>query len=216
MMEEERKAKQAAAQRRYRERHPERSREQVRAWKEANPEKVREQGRRKAARLAARGPRKRATASPCVRCGSSERYPSGTCKPCTRAGLERWRAANPERARQLANARAQRSRERLPRDEAVRRNRQNNLRKALKTLGLTRDAYDAMLVAQDHLCALCKQSPNGRGKGGVLHIDHDHLTSRVRALLCGNCNTAVGLLDDDPALMRAAAAYIERHRDASG
>ncbi len=45
-----------------------------------------------------------------------------------------------------------------------------------------------------------------------LAIDHDHKTGQVRSLLCKKCNGVLGLVDDDPALLRAAADYIERHR----
>jgi hypothetical protein len=44
------------------------------------------------------------------------------------------------------------------------------------------------------------------------HLDHDHDHGFVRALLCQRCNFALGLLRDDPGLMRAAADYIEIHR----
>lgn len=40
-------------------------------------------------------------------------------------------------------------------------------------------------------------------------VDHDHVTSKVRALLCSNCNTALGLLKDSPTLMERSAEYIK-------
>jgi len=44
------------------------------------------------------------------------------------------------------------------------------------------------------------------------YIDHDHLSGEVRGLLCGACNMGIGQLKDDPALLRAAATYIEQNR----
>lgn len=46
-----------------------------------------------------------------------------------------------------------------------------------------------------------------------LAVDHDHETGRVRKLLCHNCNRALGLMKDDPELLRRAATYIEKHKE---
>jgi hypothetical protein len=69
--------------------------------------------------------------------------------------------------------------------------------------GLTVDQYQAMVKEQGGLCAIC---------GGAMKricIDHDHETGAVRGLLCHNCNVALGHLRDSPALLRAAADYVE-------
>lgn len=44
-----------------------------------------------------------------------------------------------------------------------------------------------------------------------LFIDHDHATSVVRGMLCFHCNTAIGLLMDDPAIATRAAEYLREH-----
>jgi hypothetical protein len=41
----------------------------------------------------------------------------------------------------------------------------------------------------------------------VLHVDHDHTTGEVRALLCSGCNSAMGMLKDDLYRMQALLAY---------
>lgn len=72
--------------------------------------------------------------------------------------------------------------------------------------GLTPEQHEAMAAAQEHLCAIC----GGRPRRG-LHVDHNHLTGKVRGLLCGNCNRALGLFHDRAAVARKAAAYLEYH-----
>ncbi len=79
---------------------------------------------------------------------------------------------------------------------------------------LTRDQYHAMLVAQAGLCAVCGQLPQGKGVAGRLCVDHDHRTGVVRALLCHQCNKAIGSLRDDPILLMKAAWYLDKHRNA--
>jgi hypothetical protein len=83
--------------------------------------------------------------------------------------------------------------------------RDNELR---RVYGITRDELAAMIAAQDGKCAICHGAPNGAGDR--LHIDHCHNTNKVRGLLCSRCNTAIGLLGDDPERAESAAAYLRR------
>jgi hypothetical protein len=71
--------------------------------------------------------------------------------------------------------------------------------------GITAQDADAMFKSQDGLCAICRAGP-------AAHVDHDHETGAVRALLCFNCNGGLGQFKDDPAVLRAAAGYVEEHR----
>jgi hypothetical protein len=63
-------------------------------------------------------------------------------------------------------------------------------------------------------CELCGQPPNGRGsKAKSAHIcfDHDHATGRPRGWLCDRCNKVLGMVKDNPELLRILAAYLEKH-----
>lgn len=77
--------------------------------------------------------------------------------------------------------------------------------------GITLDQYDAMHEAQGGLCAICGRAETMVIKGTLcmLAVDHDGATGRVRGLLCVNCNMAIGGLQHDPDLFRAAIAYLE-------
>jgi hypothetical protein len=70
--------------------------------------------------------------------------------------------------------------------------------------GITGEEADAMLAEQGGLCAICKVAP-------AAHVDHDHATGAVRALLCFNCNGGLGQFKDDPDVLRAAADYVRFH-----
>jgi len=77
-----------------------------------------------------------------------------------------------------------------------------------RTYGIGPERFAAMVEAQGNACAICrKDMGTGRGR----HVDHCHATGQVRALLCGQCNNALGNAKDDPALLRQMADYIERH-----
>lgn len=75
--------------------------------------------------------------------------------------------------------------------------------------GLSMDEYNAILAAQDGLCAICKGPPGARR----LAVDHDHETGEVRGLLCPNCNRGIGNFRDDPSLLRAAIEYLSARLD---
>ncbi|MGY1616458.1 endonuclease domain-containing protein [Geodermatophilus sp. SYSU D00691] len=76
--------------------------------------------------------------------------------------------------------------------------------------GLTPGQIAELRLAQHDRCAIC-------GAAQPEHLDHDHSTGLTRQLLCQRCNQGLGLLRDDPVTLRAAAHYVERHRDpASG
>lgn len=71
--------------------------------------------------------------------------------------------------------------------------------------GITAGEADYLLENQGGLCAIC-------GVADATHVDHDHATGAVRQLLCFNCNGGLGQCKDDPAVLRKAAEYVERHR----
>jgi hypothetical protein len=74
--------------------------------------------------------------------------------------------------------------------------------------GLTLLDYDEMVKTQDGRCRICGTTDSGIA-GEVWAVDHDHVTKRVRALLCSACNAGLGLFGDDPERLRAAADYLE-------
>ena len=79
--------------------------------------------------------------------------------------------------------------------------------------GLTREQYDLMVVAQAGCCAVCKMPPTIKHKGTVvaLCVDHDHLTGKIRGLLCRACNVALGYLRDSAAICSNAVEYLVKH-----
>jgi hypothetical protein len=76
--------------------------------------------------------------------------------------------------------------------------------------GMTAEEYRRRAAEQDGRCAICREEPED---GKRLHVDHNHETGAVRALLCRWCNYALGNAKDDPERLRAMAAYLERHEE---
>jgi hypothetical protein len=56
-------------------------------------------------------------------------------------------------------------------------------------------------------CVIC-------GDSGSLVVDHDHLTNKVRGMLCNHCNRGLGHFRDSPMLLEFAAQYLYASNDA--
>jgi hypothetical protein len=71
--------------------------------------------------------------------------------------------------------------------------------------GITPQEFDALMTSQGGGCAICRKPPRSRR----LHVDHEHVTGRIRGLLCFKCNASIGYMHDSPALLQAAISYLE-------
>jgi hypothetical protein len=71
---------------------------------------------------------------------------------------------------------------------------------------------EALWQEQGGLCAICVRPMLRRHRHNrAAHLDHDHVTKKVRAWLCGRCNTGIGLFGEDPALLDKARRYVVKH-----
>ncbi len=59
------------------------------------------------------------------------------------------------------------------------------------------------LFARQHNCEICGNTNN-------LSVDHDHKTSKIRGLLCRNCNSLIGFATDNEDILRDAIRYLMR------
>jgi hypothetical protein len=88
--------------------------------------------------------------------------------------------------------------------------------KLLKTYKITLQEYKVLLENQNQSCAICKTHDDymDRKKGikRSLAVDHDHLTGKVRGLLCHRCNTAIGLFNDTFTTVESALKYLRHHK----
>lgn len=71
---------------------------------------------------------------------------------------------------------------------------------------LSLEEYNKIIKRQNNLCAIC-----ARPQSAKLHVDHCHSTNKVRGLLCGNCNRALGLLKDNVDFLSKAITYLQHN-----
>ena len=75
--------------------------------------------------------------------------------------------------------------------------------------GVDGETFAAKLTEQGGRCAICFGILEGR----KACQDHNHETGKTRAILCSECNTALGMMRDRPDLLRRAAEYLEVWND---
>ena len=73
--------------------------------------------------------------------------------------------------------------------------------------GITGDDYLKMQAKQDNKCAICSLEPENIG----LAVDHNHVTGKVRGLLCYTCNTGLGAFKDNVNFLKNAISYLEEN-----
>ena len=86
--------------------------------------------------------------------------------------------------------------------EAARKNRSH----LKKRYGITSTNWDAMLVEQAGRCDCCNEPLHTK-----ICVDHNHETNVVRALVCQDCNVAIGWVEAKGHKLILAEVYIHHH-----
>lgn len=99
-----------------------------------------------------------------------------------------WRLRNPEKMRKLK--------------------RKAHLKLYFK---MTLGQYDKLFEKQNGCCAICGKPETRKIRGVVtrLAVDHNHKTGEARGLLCHNCNTKLGVLEEN-SFIEKAIKYLKR------
>lgn len=134
----------------------------------------------------------------CKLCKSNEYYSD---RERIRARQKEYEAKNKDRRKKISSKYQEKNRASI-----AKRKRERYLKDAY---GMTLEEYDSLLTKQGGVCAICRKICKSRNH---LSVDHCHETGANRGLLCIGCNTAIGLLREDPIIIDAALMYIVNHR----
>jgi hypothetical protein len=107
------------------------------------------------------------------------------CKDCSNANNSEWMKAKPKEERQKIY---------FERD-------------LQRKFGISTEVYNAVFLAQEGVCAICKQPNPNRNR---LAVDHNHATGEVRGLLCGPCNMLLHRIENDPDWANKAFSYLSK------
>ena len=132
--------------------------------------------------------------------------------------IKKWALRHPDKVAQYAEISRQRRNEysaKWKREHPEHYFKASRNRHLKANYGITLDDYNKIYEDQSGLCAICKRPEsrlfNQYGKCRHLAVDHNHDTKQVRGLLCGACNQAIGLFDEDILRMEAAIMYLKTH-----
>jgi hypothetical protein len=75
------------------------------------------------------------------------------------------------------------------------------------TYGIGLEEYNAVLTVQNHKCAGCGIEAT-KAPRNKLYVDHCHKTNKIRGLLCQHCNTALGMVKDNPETLLSLISYL--------
>lgn len=133
---------------------------------------------------------------------------TSACKPCIslskdpdkrKLSWKKWREANPDKrkASKAAWDKVNPGKRKL-----------NSYKARVKKYNLSIEQYENMLVQQNGCCAICN---NVLDKAEKTHIDHDHVTNKVRGILCHGCNTSLGGFKDSIDVLKSAVTYLKKY-----
>lgn len=113
------------------------------------------------------------------------------CKPCDIKNNKKWRENNKELASNI-----------------------NIDNKRLRIYKMTKDQFEELLDKQEYKCAICENYLGGR-----ITIDHNHSCCEgryscgkcVRGILCGTCNTGLGMFKDSSVILSSAIEYLFKY-----
>lgn len=109
-------------------------------------------------------------------------------------------------SRQKHNLSKRAWRSRLPEAKRKELSRRSNLWRRYR---ITPEQFDALLTSQGNCCAICR-SPDPRHQRGW-RVDHNHVTKKVRGILCNHCNVAIGMAGEDADVLFKIAVYLKVH-----
>ena len=144
------------------------------------------------------------------------------------AAQRKWRAANPDKVKAQKARHQKTPEERANTNERARQWRLAHVERSRasgrawaakhpdraldaylrRCYGISLADYQAILAQQGGVCAICKGPQQAHRTR--LSVDHDHVTGQIRGLLCDNCNTGIGKLQNNTTVLQKAIEYLER------
>jgi len=128
------------------------------------------------------------------------------CKVCHRERNKNKRLTDPV-WREKANAKSAAYRSKFPD-----KNKQSIRNATLKAkYGITSKQYEELFKNQGYCCAVCgRKESKGYGK---MPVDHNHVTGKVRGILCQPCNVTLGKVEEKEEILLSLIKYLRKNKE---
>lgn len=138
---------------------------------------------------------------------------SSYCKICKSVDGKQRYQKNPELYRKASKKWQQENREQYLKNQKLwyQKNEECRRKNSLKwRYNMSLDDYNWMFTEQNGCCAICGKHQSELKR--ILCVDHDHITDKIRGLICGKCNAILGMANDSVSCLRIAADYLEKYK----
>jgi hypothetical protein len=129
------------------------------------------------------------------------------------ASLKEWRKKNPDKFKAYLKKYYDKNKEAISTKRKKLYAENPEVREKHKALnrewlyGITDEQYKILVEVQNGLCAICLKSTYPK----PLYVDHNHITNKIRGLLCINCNNAIGQVKENVEILLNMINYIQEH-----
>ena len=76
---------------------------------------------------------------------------------------------------------------------------------------ITLEQYNEMLIKQNSKCATCGKDQSKFKR--AFDVDHNHITGKIRGLLCINCNLIIGNAYENINTLKEIIDYLNKHNE---
>lgn len=159
----------------------------------------------------------------CKECSNKKRkelYGSDTAKEKKKTANAKWRRDNQDHIKKYRKEYREKNKDSISekahkrylqdKDNKPKPPKDTSFKRHLKRFyGMEPETYFDMLNKQNGVCAICGKEDDGSGKR--LHVDHNHVTGKIRGLLCRSCNAGLGHFKDNQHLLDGAIKYLKNN-----
>jgi site-specific DNA-adenine methylase len=115
---------------------------------------------------------------------------------------KRYRLAHPEIIKNYNKKYYEKNKEKFNKEK-------KKVQRRLRIYKLTSKEFSKYLNTQKNKCGICRTVFSDK-KPYIASVDHNHHTGKIRGLLCGRCNSAIGLFKEDLIILKNSLEWLSK------